>query len=81
MEPFRPAVDRAVLALWRDGLTEVSAQTKPVLVAVLVEAQLTDRGVAPLSRCVEWAAQSLAQSILDKREGMRLPITTRPEVA
>ena len=81
MEPFRPTVDRAVLALWRDGLTEVCAKTKPVLVAVLVEAQRTDRGVAPLSRCVEWAAQSLAQSILDKREGMRLPIANRPEAA
>ena len=73
MEPFRPAVDRAVLQLWRDGLQEVNVETKPELVAVLVETQRTDRGIAPLSRCVEWAAQSLARSILDGRERLRLP--------
>jgi len=76
MEPFRPAVDRAVLDLWSDGLQEVSAETKPELVAVLVESQRTDRGVAPLGRCVEWAAQSLAQSIIEGDNLLRLPINT-----
>ena len=74
MEPFRPAVDRAALQLWRDGLEEVTAETKPEIAAIMVEALRTDRGVAPLSRCIEWAAQSLAQSIVDGADRLRLPI-------
>lgn len=81
MEPFRPAVDRAVLELWREGLEEVDAETKPELVAVLVESLRTDRGAAPLSRCIEWAAQSLAQSVLDGRECLRLPISEAAQAA
>lgn len=81
MEPFRPAVDRAVLKLWREGLQEVNAETKPELVAVLVESQCTDRGAAPLGRCVEWAAQSLAHSVLEGRERLRLPIGKAAQAA
>ncbi len=81
MEPFRPAVDRAVRELWEDGMREVNAETKPDLVAVLVEAQRTERGTAPLSRCIEWAAQSFAQSILDGRERLQLPIMSAANAA
>ena len=73
IEPFRPAVDRAVLALWRDGRKEVTAETKPVLAAVMAETVRTDRGAAPLSRCVERAAQSLAQSVLEGEDLLRFP--------
>lgn len=76
MEPFRPAVDRAVLELWREGLDEVTPETKPEVAAVLAEALQTDRGVAPLSRCLEWAAQSLAQSLVEGVDKLRLPIST-----
>lgn len=74
MEPFRPAVDGAVLRLWRDGLEEVTVETKPEIAAVMAEALRTDRGVAPLSRCLEWTAQSLAQSVIDGADRLRLPI-------
>ena len=74
MEPFRPSADRAVLRLWRDGRTEVTAQTKQAIVSVMNEALHTDRGTAPLSRCIEWAAQSLVQSILDGANRLRLPV-------
>ena len=73
MEPFRPAVDRAVLALWRDGHEEVTAETKPALAAVMAETVRTERGAAPLSRCVERAAQSLAQSVLEGEDLLHLP--------
>ena len=73
MEPFRPAVDRAVLALWLDGRDEVEPGTKQVLASVMAEAVRTDRGLAPLSRCIERAAQSLAQSVLDGEDRLRLP--------
>ena len=76
MEPFRPAVDRVVRRLWCNGQDEVTAKAKAELAAVLVETQRTDRGVAPLSRCVEWAAQSLAQSLLAGEDRLRLPAAT-----
>ncbi len=75
MEPFRPAIDRVALALWQGGEWEVTPDTKPVLVATLSEAMETDRGTAPLSRCIEWAAQSLARSILEGEDQLRLPYT------
>lgn len=76
MEPFRPAVDRVVRRLWHSGDEEVNANAKAELATVMVEAQRTDRGVAPLSRCVEWAAQSLAQSLLAGEDRLRLPATS-----
>ena len=76
MEPFRPIVDRLALHLWRDGADEVTAETKCAIAAVMAEGLQTDRGNAPLSRCVEWAAQSLAKSILDGVDRLRLPRST-----
>ena len=73
MEPFRPAVDRAALALWRSGCEEVTPATKPALVAVMAQSVSTERGTAPLSRCIEWAAQSLARSVVDGEDALRLP--------
>ena len=75
MEPFRPAIDRAVASLWRSGETEVTPETKAALVAVMSDALTTDRGEAPLSRCVEWAAQSLARAVTEGGEFLRLPFT------
>lgn len=75
MEPFRPAVDRVALRLWRDGQDAVCAETKLEMATVMSEALRTDRGVAPLSRCVEWAAQSLVQSLVDGADRLRLPIS------
>ena len=74
MEPFRPSADRAVLRLWREGRPAVTADTKRAVVSVMTEALNTDRGIAPLSRCIEWAAQSLVQSLLDGRDRLRLPL-------
>ena len=75
MEPFRPAIDRAAAALWRSGEAEVSPATKPALVAAMTDELTTDRGAAPLSRCVEWAAQSLARSVMEGEDRLRLPRT------
>ena len=75
MEPFRATVDRVALRLWRTGLAEVTAETKPAMASAMAEALETDRGIAPLSRCIEWAAQSLAQSLVDGEDRLRLPIS------
>ena len=73
MEPFRPAVDRAVLTLWHSGCEGVTAKAKAALVAVMAARVCTERGEAPLSRCIEWAAQSLAQSVVEGNNLLRLP--------
>ena len=73
MEPFRPAVDRSVLTLWRSGCEEVTPETKSALVAVMAQSVSTERGAAPLSRCVERAAQSLARSVVEGQDLLRLP--------
>lgn len=78
MEPFRPFVDRAALRLWRQGRDEVTGETKHAVAAVMAEGAQTDRGTAPVGRCIEWAAQSLAQSVLDGVNRLRLPISTEP---
>ncbi|MCQ3814815.1 MAG: type II CRISPR-associated endonuclease Cas1 [Acidimicrobiia bacterium] len=73
MEPFRPIVDCAVLTLWKSGFEQVTKETKPVLVSVMTESVRTERGDAPVSRCIEWAAQSLANSFLEGEDLLRLP--------
>jgi len=73
MEPFRPAVDSAVLALWQSGCGGVTAKAKTALVAVMSESVWTERGTAPLSRCIEWLAQSFAQSVVEESNLLCLP--------
>lgn len=73
MEPFRPAVDRCVLALWSNGCRGVNADTKPALAAVLARSVRTERGAAPLSRCIEWAAQSLTKAVLAGESHIEIP--------
>ncbi|WP_419841660.1 type II CRISPR-associated endonuclease Cas1 [Candidatus Poriferisodalis sp.] len=73
MEPFRPAVDRIVVTLWNEGHRSVDAETKPVLATALARSVDTKRGTAPLSRCVEWAAQSLTRAVLERVPHISLP--------
>ena len=75
MEPFRPSVDRVVLSLWRAGHQQVTPETKPVLASVLAESMSFDGQSVPLSRCVERSAQSLAQSVIEREDKLRLPDT------
>lgn len=73
MEPFRPSVDRIVLSLWRAGHQLVTPETKPVLASVLAENMSFGGQAVPLSRCVERSAQSLAQSVIECEDRLRLP--------
>ena len=73
MEPFRPAVDYAVVRLIESGCAEVSPEAKRALVAVLAVDMSTERGTTPLETCLERAAQSLAQSFVDKRPSLDFP--------
>ena len=73
MEPFRPAVDSGVLALWHDEHRDVDAHAKSALAAVLARSVNTPRGVTHLSRCIEWAAQSLTKAVLEGPPLISLP--------
>lgn len=73
MEPFRPAVDKSVLTLWRERHCDVNSHTKVKLAAVLARSVNTSRGVTPLSRCIEWAAQSLTTAVLEGQTQLNLP--------
>ncbi|MDE0268182.1 MAG: type II CRISPR-associated endonuclease Cas1 [Acidimicrobiaceae bacterium] len=73
MEVFRPEIDRTVVALWRENHQTVTTETKPILAAVMAKAMSTERGIAPLSRCIEWVARSLAQSIVHGDDRLKLP--------
>ncbi len=73
MEPFRPAIDEKVIALWHSGHRAVDADAKSELAAVLARSVQTAKGVAPLSRCIEWAAQSLTHAVLDSDSPLNLP--------
>jgi len=73
MEPLRPLVDRCVVHLNQGGVWDVTPEAKSNLTSVLAEERETKRGAAPLSRCIEWAAQSLVQSMLNKRDELQLP--------
>ena len=76
MEPFRAGVDRTVVEMWNEGKTAVDLEAKERLVAVMSMSMETIRGKAPLSRCVEWAAQSLVKSVLDSENRLSLPDPT-----
>ena len=73
MEPFRPAVDYAVVRLVESGCDEVTSEAKQALAGVLAADTRTERGNTPLETCLERAAQSLAQSFEDKRAVLTFP--------
>ena len=73
MEPFRPAIDYAVVRLVESGCTEVTSEAKRTLVGVLATDMSTDRGTTPLETCLERAAQSLAQSFEVKQASLVFP--------
>ena len=73
MEPFRPAVDYAVVRLVESGCADVTPDAKRQLVGVLAADMRTGRGTTPLETCLERAAQSLAQSFEDKQVMLSFP--------
>ena len=73
MEPFRPAVDYAVVRLVESGCAEVTSESKRTLAGVLATDMRTERGTTPLETCLERAAQSLAQSFEEKRVELLFP--------
>jgi CRISPR-associated protein Cas1 len=66
MEPFRPAVDRAVHGLAREGRLELTKETKGDLIGVLYADMNSAEGVVTLSAALEKAASTLALAMEDQ---------------
>lgn len=73
MEPFRPVIDLVVMRLAERGETDVTPDTKRVLVHALSADMETVRGTTPLSTCVERLASSLARSFETGKPAVDLP--------
>lgn len=78
MEPFRPLVDIIVLRLVRGGTTQVTADSKRELAAILLQDMATTRGTTPLSTCLHRLATSLADSYQTGEPRLDLPLSPLP---
>lgn len=78
MEPFRPLIDLLVWQLHRKGESEISADTKRVLVRSLYDDMQTRSGATPAMVCIQRLAVSLAQLYLGERDKLDLPLPGLP---
>ena len=74
MEPFRPMVDLKVRGLIRQGLFEVTPETKKALALVMCADMQTSAGATPIMVCTQRLAVSLAQVFLGERQELDLPL-------
>ena len=74
MEPFRPVVDLAARALWREGMAEVTPESKRALAAILAHEERAALGRTPLSTCLIRLAASLAESFLSGTPVLEFPL-------
>ena len=74
MEPFRPMVDLKVRGLIRQGLFEVTPETKKALALVMCTDMQTSAGATPIMVCTQRLAVSLAQVFLGERQELDLPL-------
>jgi CRISPR-associated protein Cas1 len=78
MEPFRPVIDLTVWQLQRQGLCQVNADTKRVLVQSIYQDVAMKEGKSPVIVAVQSLATSLAQVLLKERKALDLPLSVRP---
>ncbi len=73
MEPFRPVVDRVVLALGRAGHERLTRGAKQALAESVSQRLRSGRGASPVHACLMTLASSLADAYLGRRKGVRVP--------
>jgi CRISP-associated protein Cas1 len=78
IEPFRPLIDLKVWQLQRNGVVEVTAETKRALVHTLYDDMQTEAGATPVMVCVQKLCTSLAQVYLGERDKLDLPLPGLP---
>ena len=79
MEPFRPLVDSiACYMIGEGGTGDLTPDAKRRLVAVLQQDLISEAGVSPLINSLGRMAQSLAQSLAEKKDRLVLPELRKP---
>jgi CRISPR-associated protein Cas1 len=78
MEPFRPTVDLAALALREAGQTELSPKAKRELTSLLATDFKSEAGVSTLTNVLARLASSLAQAFLGQRPDLAFPSPLLP---
>lgn len=78
MEPFRPVIDLLVWQLAQKGDTQISPDSKRVLVRSLYDDMQTCSGATPAMVCMQRIAVSLAQVYMGERDKLDLPLPGLP---
>lgn len=78
MEPYRPFIDLLAWQLRRQNMTEVTPETKRIMVRGLYNDLMTNAGATPMQVSVQKLATSLAQVYLGEREQLDLPLPGLP---
>jgi len=78
MEPFRPTIDLCVWKLRKQGVEELTPETKRMLVNTLYDDMHSSAGITPVFSCIQRLATSLAQVYLGEREKLELPLPGMP---
>ena len=78
MEPYRPFIDLLAWQLRREDMTEVTPETKRIMVHGLYDDLMTDAGATPMQVSVQKLATSLAQVYLGERDQLDLPLPGLP---
>jgi CRISPR-associated protein Cas1 len=73
MEPCRPMVDAAVLGLQRRGVTEVNRDAKLELARIPYFDRSMPQGRAPVVRCLDELATSVAQAFAKRDASLNFP--------
>lgn len=73
MEPYRPYVDARVHSLWKNGISEVTTDTKKELLSLLVSDVIMDGERKPLELAIARTASSLAQCFCKERKKVLYP--------
>lgn len=78
LEPYRPLVDLAVLALWREGDPPPEREQKERLAGVLAQEVETDQGFTRVRLAMERTAISLAHSFEEGKPMLEYPLNMAP---
>lgn len=73
LESFRPLVDKTVRDMWRNGMSEVSKESKPLLLNLLTHACKTNGQIGPLMASLETMTASLVACLSGQSRNLTIP--------
>jgi CRISPR-associated protein Cas1 len=78
MEPFRPMIDLKVWQLHKQGVGQITPDSKRALVKTLYDDMQTSAGATPVMVCAQKLATSLAQVFMGEKDKLDLPLPGLP---